>query len=195
MRIILGDRKPEMFSALEEQFSDAAEVTVVNGDILAVEKDSIMSPANSFGFMDGGIDQRISELFEFKVEALVQRAIKEKHGGELPVGAAEIIKTGLPRFKFLICAPTMRTPQNVAGTLNAYLAMRATLLSIIRFNDGSEEEINSVVRPGLCTGVGRMPPERSARQMKAAYNQVLGPNAGDLKSLSVAHTEEFILKL
>ena len=92
--------------------------------------------------------------------------------------AEVIIHTG-PQFPFVICAPTMRVPQNVSKTVNAYLAFRAALRAIRDFNALHGDVIGSVIVPGLCTANGMMPPLRAARQMRAAYDNVvfgLAPN-------------------
>ncbi len=48
----------------------------------------------------------------------------------LKVGQAAIIETEDPQnvIPYLICAPTMRVPEIVSGTSNAYLAFRASLI-------------------------------------------------------------------
>jgi hypothetical protein len=46
--------------------------------------------------------------------------------------------------------------------------MKAILLAAAK-----DERINSVAIPGLCTGVGRMQPIISARQMFLAYEEVV----------------------
>ncbi len=49
----------------------------------------------------------------------------------LKIGQAIIMETNDPdqQIKYLISAPTMRVPENVENTPNAYLAFRATLLA------------------------------------------------------------------
>jgi len=75
----------------------------------------------------------------------LQAVIKKDYNGELPVGQAAIIKTFAandshkkfenPKFnegkliKYLISAPTMRVPLDVADTVNAYLAFRAVIIA------------------------------------------------------------------
>ncbi|MFN8655588.1 MAG: macro domain-containing protein [Candidatus Obscuribacterales bacterium] len=194
LRIILGDKNPELIEAWTVAFAGVENVTVRGGNILLTNADALVSPANSFGFMDGGIDWSISELFEWKIQALVQRVIADKHAGELVVGAAEIIPTGNAQFKFLVCAPTMRTPRPVPDSINAFLAMRATLLAIAAHNKISAEKIESVAVPGMCTGVGRMPFPRSAQQMRAAYDLVTGARSNRYKSLQDACIEEETLR-
>lgn len=188
--IILGDKNPELVNAWEREFFGLNNVTVRGGNILLTKADALVSPANSFGFMDGGIDWSISELFDGKVQSLVQEVIQKNHGGELLVGCAEIIGTGNSQFPYLICAPTMRVPQNVADTVNAFLAMRAIVIAINKFNSHKKEQIQSVAIPGLCTGAGRMPYERCARQMRRGYDIAVGATSNHYRSLAHAIEDE-----
>lgn len=49
------------------------------------------------------------------------------------------------------------------------LAMRALLIAV-----RGAPAIGSIALPGLCTGVGRMPYQTAAAQMRAAYDSVIG---------------------
>jgi O-acetyl-ADP-ribose deacetylase (regulator of RNase III) len=62
----------------------------------------------------------------------------------------------------------MRVPGNIAGTVNVYLAFRAALLAV-----KESKTMKSLLSPALGTGVGSMPVERAARQMYAAYAEVV----------------------
>ncbi len=190
LQLILGDKNPELIEAWEADFVGLSNVTVRGGNILLVKADAIVSPANSFGFMDGGIDWSISEMLDWKIQPIVQQAIRSKHAGELLVGAAEIVSTGSQHFPYLICAPTMRVPQNVSNTINAFLSMRATLLAVNAFNRTNGNPIGSVAIPGLATGTGRMPFAKCARQMRAAYDQVVGAASNHYQSLAEAIEDE-----
>lgn len=50
------------------------------------------------------------------------------------MGQAAIVPTNDPKgvIKYLISAPTMRIPADIRGTVNAYLAFRATLIESMR---------------------------------------------------------------
>ena len=194
LQIILGDKNPDLIGAWEVAFTGLPNVTFRGGNILLANADALVSPANSFGFMDGVLDWSISELFEWKIQPMVQAVIRSKHAGELLVGAAEVIPTGKEQFPFLICAPTMRVPQDVANTVNAFLAMRAILIVIDRFNSENERPIKSVAIPGLCTGAGRMSFELCARQMRAAYDLVYGKSSNFYRSLPEAIADEKLYK-
>lgn len=172
MKLFLRDRNPAMHAAWQEFFGDEEDVNVSCGNIFDkgdhMKVDAIVSPANSFGFMDGGIDYCYSRAFGWEMSKELQQLIREEHHGELLVGQAQVVdirhtfeKTPIP---FLISAPTMRVPEVVAGTVNAYLAFRAAVREAKRHPD-----INSMLCPGLGTAVGEMPYPQCARQMYAAY--------------------------
>jgi O-acetyl-ADP-ribose deacetylase (regulator of RNase III) len=106
-----------------------------------------------------------------------QNKIRNELFGELPVGMATIIETGDAVIKYLISCPTMRVPEDVSKTLNAYLAFRAGLIEIIKLNQGdAKSKIVSVLCPGLGTLTGKISPETCARQMKYAYNSIINKN-------------------
>ena len=159
----------ELGKAWRREFSDAQNIKIINGDITEQNCDAIVSPANSFGFMDGGLDLYLSEKLGWDLQKKLQEKIKQLTEGELLIGKALILETGNERIPFLISAPTMRVPMNfnIATSINAYLAMKAILIS-----SRSHSEINSVAIPGLCTGVGRMPVEIAAHQMFMAYSEI-----------------------
>ena len=77
---------------------------------LILDIEGVISPANSFGFMDGGIDSLYRSYFGRHVQDRLQKLIRDRHYGELVVGAAEIVDTDNPRIPYLIAAPTMRVP-------------------------------------------------------------------------------------
>ncbi|MBL9005170.1 MAG: macro domain-containing protein [Myxococcales bacterium] len=165
----LRDINPDLIEAWRTCFGREENIDVSCGDIFEHRADAIVSPANSFGFMDGGIDLVYSRRFGWDLQARLQRLLQTEHDGELPVGQAVILETLDSEIPFLISAPTMRVPMNVADTVNAYLAFRAVLRTVKQHNRTAAQPIRSVLCPGLGTAVGRMPPKRCARQMAAAY--------------------------
>src|SRR5262249_52728669 len=125
LRLSLGDLNPQVARALAEAFDEVAEAEVVEGDLLDLACDAVVSPANSFGDMSGGIDKAIDDLHQGEAQRRAREAIAEQFLGELPVGAALVVVVPARRFPFVVASPTMRVPGRVAGGLNAYLAMRA----------------------------------------------------------------------
>lgn len=178
-----------MLSAIEESLAQAWQtfcgdldfVEVQHGNILDLTCDAVVSPANSFGFMDGGIDAAYMWQFGEQIQTRVRRQIFDHHAGELLVGQADIVETGDANIPFLIAAPTMRVPMVLHDSINAYLAARAVFL-LIRdgcFTSGSytgqriADKVTTVAMPGLGTGVGRIGFATCARQVRAAIDDVL----------------------
>ena len=175
-KLYLIDSKPELCDKWRQVFSSYPEVEVLTGDYFQQSADAIVSPANSFGIMDGGLDLAIRNELGFQVETDIQKIILNKYHGEMPIGCAEIINTNHGRWSYMISAPTMRIPENVAFTLNAYIAFRAILIAINSFNEkNSELPIKSLVCSGLGTGIGSMEPTKCAAQMRAAYKLIKEP--------------------
>ena len=175
-KLYLIDSKPELCDKWRQVFSSYPEVEVLTGDYFQQSADAIVSPANSFGIMDGGLDLAIRNELGFQVETDIQEVILNKYHGEMPIGSAEIINTNHNKWSFIIAAPTMRIPENIAFTLNAYNAFRAILIAIYRFNESqSKRPIQSLVCSGLGTGIGSMEPVKCAAQMRAAYKLIKEP--------------------
>lgn len=170
MEIILCELSEQVVEAWRSFFGGEENVRILNADITQVECDAIVSPANSFGFMDGGLDYALSVRLGWDLEKKLQQQIKELPEGELLVGRALVLATDDAKIPYLISAPTMRIPTNfnIDTSVNAYLAMKALLIQAV-----NDDRINSVAIPGLCTGVGRMQPIIAARQMFQAYKEII----------------------
>ena len=179
----LIDINPALCEAWEKVFSGIPEVNIIHGSVFDTPCDALVSPANSFGYMNGGIDFAISKHLGWHLEKRLQALIREQYQGELLVGQAEIIPTDHPDFPYLIAAPTMRTPMTIARSPNVYLAMKA-ILRLVEFGHFPDQtpikkRIQSVAIPGLGTGIGQMPVLDAARQMRIAWEQ------GELKYLCI----------
>lgn len=173
MRIQLVYRDEPLGSAWRDCFAGEADVEVVDGDITTLRCDAIVSPANSFGFMDGGLDLALSARFGWHLQDRVRGIIEELPERELLIGKALAVATDDVHVRWLIVAPTMRVPMsfNISTSINAYLAMKAILITA-----KATARLDSIAIPGLCTGVGRMPPLIAARQMFIAYDEVIRGN-------------------
>ena len=174
--VYLIDRASDLVEEWKSQFADCPSVRAAAGDYFQSPADAMVSPANSFGIMDGGLDLAIRNEVGVEVERKVQEVIVDKYHGEMPVGCAEIVETNHSRWKYLICAPTMRVPTSVPFTINTYLAFRAVLVAAKNFNrQRGTREIDSLICPGLGTGVGGVSATKCARQMRAAYQTLRTP--------------------
>jgi O-acetyl-ADP-ribose deacetylase (regulator of RNase III) len=174
LRVSLGDVNLEVAQALAVAFEDVDHVEVVAGNLLDLACDAIVSPANSFGDMGGGIDKVIDDFHHGEAQRRVMAAIAEQFLGELPVGAALVVEVPARRFLFVVAAPTMRVPGSVTNTINAYLSMRAALVAVFRHNAAGRRPIRTLAVPGLCTGVGGMPYAEAAQQMRVAHDSIVG---------------------
>ncbi|HHH12196.1 MAG TPA: Appr-1-p processing protein [Sorangium sp.] len=179
--IILTALFDELAAAWQRHCGDIPGVEVVRGSILDVDCDAVVSPANSFGFMDGGIDRVYSEHFGPQLQRDVQRLILQRHGGELLVGQADIVATGDGAIPYLVVAPTMRVPTILRDSVNPYLAARAALRLVtsqrLTLLDGGAVKVPPdgfrLAFPGLGTGVGRVGANVCARQVARALRDVV----------------------
>ncbi len=175
-KLTLVDPYGPLCAAWQEQFAELPNVEVVNGYFEQVSVyDCMVSPANSFGLMDGGVDAAITRYFGIGLMRRVQQRILDEFLGEQPVGTSLIVETGHSKHPFLAHTPTMRVPMPISRTDNVYTAMRAMLLAVRRHNLQSDRRIEIVVCPGLGTGVGQVPGDEAARQMALAYRHYLAP--------------------
>lgn len=181
MQIILAAIEQPLADAWQRICGELPHVTVYHGSIFDCACDAIVSPANSFGFMDGGIDLLYSRFFGWHVQERLQTIIQTHHHGELLVGDAEIVPTDHHKIPYVIAAPTMRVPMILHNSVHPYLACRAALRLITDgiFTTGPHsgariaDVVQTVAFPGLGTGVGRVAPTICAHQMRTAINDVL----------------------
>lgn len=166
--------------------NDYYDVTVHCGDFVEyatkLKEDGkrfiVVSPANSFGMMDGGFDESIRQFYQEvckrDIVSFVQTGISVEYGGEQPVGTC--LRIGTPfdkRIPMLYHIPTMRLPMDVSGTNNAYMAMKALLLQLNRDDEEFQMygNVDEVLVPVFCTGYGRMNPYQAIGQMKLAWDR------------------------
>ena len=171
MKIYLCAREDDLFNAWRLFCGKYDFVTVTKQDIMSIDAEALVSPANSFGFMTGGIDLHYKNYLGQSIEDEIRRNIKAQFHNELLVGqatwAAVFNPPQLVKYKYVIAAPTMRVPENISHTINAYLAAKAALIEALRI------DVSSIVFPGLGTGTGGMLPMDCAKQVSTAIDDVL----------------------
>ncbi|MBD1882550.1 macro domain-containing protein [Microcoleus vaginatus] len=177
MQIVLATLDDDLVRAWQSTCGNMENVKIYRGSIFDVKCDAIVSPGNSFGFMDDGLDLEISEYFGGQVFQRLQKLIQARHHGELLVGMAEVLDTDHDKIPYLIAAPIMRVPTVLRETVNVYLATRA-ILTLVKFGsvpDGTPVKhiIETIAIPGMGTGMGKVPPHICANQMKVALEEVL----------------------
>jgi O-acetyl-ADP-ribose deacetylase (regulator of RNase III) len=181
MKLILTAVKESLAEAWTAYCGDLDFVTVHHGSIFDVECDAVVSPANSYGFMDGGIDGLYMWHFGSDIQMRVRRQIFDHHHGEILVGQADVVETGHDKIPYLIFAPTMRVPMNLRESVNPYLAARAILLLVMQgsFTTGKHagqkvsDQIETIAIPGLGTGAGKISPSTCAHQFRQAVDDIL----------------------
>jgi len=178
MKLILVAPNPMLCHAWADYFKNLPEVEIVNDNFENLpEFDCMVSAANSFGLMDGGVDAAITRYFGDDLMFRVQKRIIAEFFGEQPVGTSMIVETNHPKHPYVAHTPTMRVPLEIAHTDHVYLAMWALLREVHRHNQTAERKINIIACPGLGTGTGHVPYREAARQMALAYRNFLSPPA------------------
>ena len=166
-KIILVDINKAVTDAFEKHFADLDNFEVKLTSIFELNADLVVSPANSFGFLNGGIDGLYTDVIGPQVQQILQNKIKEDFNGELLIGQSVLIETQYDKIPYLIASPTMRLPTYITNTINVYLAAKATF-DLIHYG-GLPESVNTIAMPGFGTATGRMNPMAAAHQMKKGY--------------------------
>jgi O-acetyl-ADP-ribose deacetylase (regulator of RNase III) len=168
MELWLVDRNPDLVRAWEVEFEGIPNVFIHHGDILSIAENTIVSPANSYGIMDGGIDLTYTEYFGTRPQQEIQKKIALRSEGYLPVGSAVLVETGNAKISFMISAPTILVPQQI-DKANVFFAMSA----ILKIADLNRDKVKKIYCPGLGTGTGRVAPEDAANEMANCYKKWL----------------------
>ena len=172
MKIYLLDNNEKVTKIWNLYFRDIQDVIVVCDDFKhfmdSTNVECVVSPANSYGLMDGGYDRAISEWFGWDLMEKVQKYIIENYWGEQPVGISFIMDTGKRGIK-LIHTPTMRIPSAIREPLVVYQCMRTCLMTAL------ENSVNSIVIPAFGGFTGSVDPQTVCEMMWRGYDQIMNP--------------------
>jgi len=168
----------EWVDSIKEHFKNVPLISAEKGDIKTIptENHCFVSPANSLGFMDGGIDLVLSREIMPGIDRKVKKRIQDldiiSSMGRpyLPIGS--VISVSYDVNTFLIVTPTMFLPHDVRGTQNAYWSFYAALKMWHKLCTQKNKKYNLVVTSHCC-GVGKMSGKESAEQMKRAYDDFI----------------------
>ncbi|MCC5580917.1 macro domain-containing protein [Microtetraspora sp. AC03309] len=170
LKVVLVDVNTKVVQEWRAAFADTPEVEIHKGSILNQRVDAWVSPTNSRGRMDGGVDAAIKRHLGAGIQLRVQRAIRDQFEGTLPVGSAVCVPSGATNPKFLISTPTMvQSAQNVSETLNVALACAAAFQAIHMQNEKEPGGIGSVALVGMGAATGKVPPRVCANLMWTGY--------------------------
>ncbi|KAG1888180.1 macro domain-like protein, partial [Suillus subluteus] len=196
--------------AIEEHFPDPNDspFTVIEGKVQEVDPkrlrcDCVVSPANSFGIMDGGIDYQFSRILKgmgdiWHLTDHCQTYIRDVWHGYIPPGSCMIVplpdditSAGNPwDARALAISPTMRVPDDVSWHQDlVYNAMWSLLVQLDRWNKASDAEghvkIQTVLMTGFGTGTGGIDVDKCAQQMMLAVKHFRMPLADHVRWSSV----------
>ncbi len=184
MKIYIVTNNFNDYSSVKETFKPIKSVEVVLSDFVLFmeghpEVETIVSPANCYGVMDGGYDAAISNYLGWSFQKKVQQYIIENYYGEQIVGTSFIIDA--PKNKRLIHTPTMIQPSIIKDDKVVYAAMRSTLMCALNNN------VEQIVIPVFGTATGLVYPMKAASQMFKAYMQILNAEKGNYFYYSQNH--------
>lgn len=160
-----------MVGAWRDTFEENPEVEIIDGSMLDQQVNAWVSPTNSRGSMDGGLDAVIKGHLGAAIENRVQQQIGQQYGGMLPIGHATCVTTGRDMPGFLISTPTMvSSSEDISDTMNVALACAAAFQAVHIQNARQPGTIRSVALPGLGANTGQVPVEICADLMWSGYN-------------------------
>ncbi|MDD5084702.1 MAG: macro domain-containing protein [Candidatus Omnitrophica bacterium] len=129
------------------------EIIVQKGDLTALAVDAIVNPANSHGWMGGGVAGAIKRRGGIEIE---EEAVRQ---APISIGEAVVTRAGSLPSGAVIHAPTMKEPAERTDIGRVRLAMGASLRA------ADENRFSSIAVPGMGTGVGCLSPKDAAEVM------------------------------
>lgn len=167
---------------------DKVKITPINERLNSISAsnqfDLVVSPANSFGRLDGAFDHAISMTFSPREDyhaltRATQQVLYDKWRGFAPPGSCTLVEfpEDLQHNKFgckwvAIC-PTMREPEKVLWDREVIFKCIWSLLCQVEGHNRQNEQnrIKTILMTPLATGVGQVPKERWAAQTVVALKQ------------------------
>ncbi|MBN2142377.1 macro domain-containing protein [Candidatus Woesearchaeota archaeon] len=128
-------------------------IEVRKGSIATIRVDAVVNPANSFGYMGGGVAGVLKEVGGQEIE---DEAVEH---APIQVGEAVATTPGLLVCKKVIHAPTMHNPGELTDTHKVGCAVEAAL------ELAEKEKCRNVAIPGMGTGVGGLDKKEAAKAM------------------------------
>lgn len=164
----------------------AVRIILAKGDITSLGCDAIVNPANSRGYMGGGVALAIKQAGGDIIE---EQAVAK---APIPVGSAVSTTGGRLPAGFVIHAPTMEEPAQAINVENVIKATHAALDIGVRLG------AKSIAFPGMGTGVGGVNKGEAAEAMVSTIDKYLkerlGPNAALEKIILNAFDDELFME-
>ncbi|KAJ5098629.1 hypothetical protein N7532_005630 [Penicillium argentinense] len=167
---------------------DKVKITTINERLNSLPEsynfDLIVSPANSYGRLDGAFDHAISKTFSphddyHAVTRSAQAVLYDRWRGFAPPGSCTLVEWGLtlatnPRgCRWLALCPTMREPSDVNWDREVVYECTWSLLCQIEGHNRrkSDKKIQTILMTPFAAGAGRVSKERWAAQTVTALKQ------------------------
>jgi O-acetyl-ADP-ribose deacetylase (regulator of RNase III) len=153
-------------------------IRIVKGDLTEIEADAIVNPANSFGYMGGGV--------ALAIKIACGDVVEKEAVDKAPIALGEAVATtaGKLKARFVIHAPTMVKP---AGETDEEKVRLATLGAL---KCAEENGAKTVAFPGMGTGVGRLSYKAATDAMVGAIREFLDKGVVLRRITLVAYNDE-----
>ena len=174
LSVYFVDCNVEVISAYADKFKTVGDCRFVIGNILSQDRGCLVSPANSYGNMSGGIDRQYRDYFGPELEQRLRVYIDNLHGRKLKIGNAQIVPTNDDKFPYIIFCPTVEKPSELTTGENVRKAAIAIFRQAVRYNFKVKEadKIDRLLIPGFGTDMAGLDPHISAKEMYLAYLEV-----------------------
>ncbi|MDP7180789.1 MAG: macro domain-containing protein [Candidatus Woesearchaeota archaeon] len=150
-------------------------ISIEEDDITEAEVDAIVNPANSYGYMGGGVAGAIKKEGGMEIEK------EATSKAPIMMGFAVITTAGKLKAKHIIHAPTMEQPASLTTIDNIKEAVKAAL------ECAEENNLKKIAMPGMGTGVGEVPKDEAA---KAIIEVLVNHNPKSLKEVILIDKDE-----
>jgi O-acetyl-ADP-ribose deacetylase (regulator of RNase III) len=159
LEVAIVDINEALIALAKRDVPELPGISFAAGDALSLTADAVVTPANSFGFMDGGMDAAVIARFGESIANLVRTRIATYPFGEVLVGQAFMVPTGDPKIPNVIFAPTVRAPKPITHPADVLLAARAAVKLAV------DAGLSKIVMPCMGAGSGRLTPNASFAAM------------------------------
>jgi ribA/ribD-fused uncharacterized protein len=137
--------------------------------------DILLLPGNSICTFGGSLRHMLDSVYNIDSNKYINTTLRG-HSSQttIPMGAAIIIPVPklIGTIRYFVYSPSMNKPAiNVSKSTNSLVCLTAALQCIVEFNVRNPDlPLKHLVTPLIATGIGRMPLDRSAKQMTTAIS-------------------------
>ncbi|KAL0946008.1 hypothetical protein HGRIS_012284 [Hohenbuehelia grisea] len=227
IQFVLLDRSNHLVEEWKRAFAEhlpadvSSRITILNSTLENLTPphslfDCIVSPANSYGIMDGGFDYYLSKAISPTGDiksaiSVAQSALYKRSRGYAPPGSCTLVplagtacEANAHQCAFVALCPTMRVPEDVRWNREVvYNCIWSLLCEVDSYNavvvETSEgRKIKTILLTGLGTGTGFVPAKRCAEQMALAirhyYEALADPQEWSSIGWGKAHEDSELVR-